>query len=108
MAEQKVKTLNNQLISWLAFRAEKEAEIEELKQEIAEKTEEERTRLKSIRKDVNVAIYMQKETMKELEELAERSGEIKTIITLDDFDVSDQEINIELAREKYKSRDREE
>jgi len=33
MAEQKVKTLNNQLISWLAFRAEKEAEIEELKQE---------------------------------------------------------------------------
>lgn len=108
MTAQKLKNLNNQLVNWLAFRKSKEAEVAEVKETIKDKTEAERTSLKPMNRDLKVAKWKIDALMKELEEKVETSEEMNTVLTLDDFDVSGVEVNIELARAEFKESQREE
>ena len=102
MVKQKVKTQNNQLINWMAYRRNELEEIEEVKQAIKEKTENERAKLKGHRKNVTIATFKIDQLMTSLEEEVEANDELETVLTLDDFDGSNKNIDINLAEGEYK------
>lgn len=107
MAETEVKTQNNQLINWMAYRKGELEEIEDLKEAIKNKTETERAKLKAHRKNVSVATWKIDELMNSLEEQVETEETVETVLTLDDFDIDGKSINIGLATKEYKDRNKE-
>lgn len=102
MTQQSVKTQNNQLINWIAYRKGQMAEIEEVKETIKQKTETERAKMKAYRKNVTIATFKIDQLMESLEEQVEANDSLETVLTLDDFDAENKSIDINLAEGEYK------
>lgn len=102
MANQELKTQNNQLINWIAYRKGLLEEIEDLKETVKMKTETERAKMKGLRKNVSVATFKIDSLMESLEEAVEAQERVETTLTLDDFDTDGKQIDINLATKEFK------
>lgn len=108
MAEQKMRSQTQELMSWMEFRNKLNADIEDVKEEIKLKTDGERASLKAYRKDLKVANFEIEALHKSIKEEVEANQSVSATITLDDFDVSDSNIDVELARGQMDKANKEE
>ena len=99
---QQMKSYANDLMQWQAYKNGLKEKIEEIKQDIADKTEDERIILKTYRKNLNVANWKIDQLFSRINEIVESKSEMDITITLDDFDIEGKSLDYELAAGEMK------
>lgn len=101
MAEIKVKSLSSSLVNWEAYILKAVQDIKSLQAKIKDMTLDERDAMKELRKNLKVANWKRDSILALMREELDDGKQISGVITLDDFDVGDAEINIELTKKEF-------
>jgi len=100
----KKKLHANKIIAFEAYITRVNEDIKDVQQEIKDKTETERAKLKEFRSNLHAATWKKQKLLEDLEEVLADRGAQEVVITLEDFDVGqDGDLDIELVKGEMKA-----